>query len=78
MSARPRLLCGFCVFFWLIPLAFAQEDPSTGRIVTPEEVEEVERSPARFPLEIISYPHRAITRGMAGHVPYGNGRPEIR
>src|SRR5262245_13536379 len=45
--------------------AGAQEVPqSTDRIVTPEEVQEAERSPARVPIRIISYPHRAITGGM--------------
>src|SRR5215510_6258536 len=64
MSATPKLLCGFCAFLWLVPLASAQEDPSAERIVTPDEVEDTLRSPARIPIKVISYPHRAITRGM--------------
>jgi hypothetical protein len=47
--------------------AYPQETPTPAedeRIVTPEEVEDAVRSPVRLPLRIISYPHRAISRGM--------------
>jgi len=43
------------------PFASAQDSE---RIVTAEEVDDALRSPARIPIRIISYPHRAITRGM--------------
>src|SRR5262245_19557368 len=46
-------------------VAVAQESPSTDeRIVTPEEVEDALRSPARTPIRMISYPFRAVTGGM--------------
>jgi hypothetical protein len=45
--------------------AAAQENlPTDERIVTPEDVEEALRSPVRAPVRVISYPFRAVTRGM--------------
>jgi hypothetical protein len=68
LGNRPRIIptsTPFFIFCTLgIPLAFAQEPPADDRIVTPDEVQEAERSPARVPIKIISYPHRAISRGM--------------
>src|SRR5262245_51211605 len=66
MIARGKLFCGFCAFLWLIPIASAQENPpaEAARIATPDEVEDALRSPARMPLKVISYPHRAITGAM--------------
>lgn len=45
----------------LTPVASAQE---LERIITPEEVREAERPPGFFPIRVISYPHRFVTRGM--------------
>src|SRR5262245_44984473 len=63
LTALLVVLCGLTV-------CWAQEIPTvepsdTERIITPEEVEEaLDKNRAILPIRIISYPHRAITRGM--------------